>query len=185
MNNCCPNCGSTRIFSYRSKGEIAAKCTRCKWEGRSEHLVPRKPFKGRLLQWLGNAWIRTQLNWFTFWKRREIEKVYKEEKLQEGAFSYIPVIDNHIEAMLVKKIADMGYDPKDARTFVEHLKIRRRTSSLTWEIDEREVMHLTWVDRGNGEIIYRLKDLNASRLTLITKSTDIQRAPSDIKIVGA
>lgn len=79
----------------------------------------------------------------------------------------------------------MGYDPKDARTFVEHLKIRRRTSSLTWEIDEREVMHLTWVDRGNGEIIYRLKDLNASRLTLITKSTDIQRAPSDIKIVGA
>ena len=135
--------------------------------------------------WFYNAWLRTEMLYLKHKKLKQIEKAYEFEAKTEGAFSYIPIIDQHIEQMLVKRLKEMGCDPTDARTFVDKLKVRQRPSSLAWELDGKEIMRLGWVDTGNGEVIYRLKEVSASRLTLITSPKDIvQPTNKEIKIVN-
>lgn len=178
----CPKCKSVNIIS----SEKTAKCLECKWSGLKVDLiqVAEEPLHVRALNWLKNAGLRLKMSFLRWRHKREIEKAVELEEMTEGAFSYIPVIDRQIEEMIVHQIEELGLDPTDATTFIGRMRIRKRPSSLTWEIDEKEVLQLAWVDTGRDEIVYRLKKISQSKITLITRPTDIKKMPTDIKIVS-
>lgn len=187
----CPKCHSKNIEATTlgtlpgQKNRNTAKCLDCKWVGMEVDLTEATPLHVRVLRWTRNALRRMWMQVLVWKKRREIEKAVEFEETTEGAFSYIPVIDHMIEEKIVKILQEHKFDPTDARTWIEKLKIRKRPSSLTWELDEKEVLQLAWVDSGRGEIVFRMKEISQSRLTLINTPKDIKTMPTDIKIVSA
>ncbi len=176
----CPKCHETKTLSTGKE----AKCLKCDWKGLAVELMDATPLHVRVLNWLKNAVRRAWMQILVWKKRREIEKAVEFEEMTEGAFSYIPVIDRMVEEKIVNVLEAHQFDPTDARTWMDKLKIRKRPSSLTWELDEKEVLQLAWVDSGRGEIVFRLKEIAQSRLTLINTPRDIKTMPTDIKIVS-
>lgn len=142
-----------------------------------------KAFFSGVHKWFHNAYLRFQMVRMRRKAVQEMEERIEFENMTEGAFSFVPAVDMAIEKMLVKRLTDLGFDPQDG-AFVEHLKVRKRPTSLTWEIDDKPVMMLSWTDTALGEVTFRLKEVLSSGLTLITRPTDIKPAQK-IDIVKA